>query len=309
MYAEGKKAWGLCQRSGKRVLLRDLVEDGRSPGLLVAPDWYDAPHPLEEEPFKGADRIALYRPSPEGRRPGTRVQLHGVLNLFTGETGFLPAFLVPSIAPVTATAVEMPEVTALLDEMDVEPDDDRIALYAALIGKLMDAGLWEKLTGLWLMAAHDEQAATLNVRDPGSNTITNNDCTFTEDEGFQGDRLGAYLDLNFDGDALSQDDCHIGGIITDGTNWDSNATFIGNPDDDVFALVPRSGEGKLLARVATDTDTVLGTSTTILGHFVAVRTASDAVAGYVDGELLGTAEDESTGTGGSELIAFARERG
>jgi hypothetical protein len=64
-YATGKRALGECQRSGKRVPYQSLVEDGYIPGLLVAPDWYEPPHPLDE-PLKDIDDpVALYKPAPE----------------------------------------------------------------------------------------------------------------------------------------------------------------------------------------------------------------------------------------------------
>lgn len=63
-YARGRRAWGICQRSGKRVLLNELVRDGHSPELLVAPEWWEPRHPQEFPPPMD-EAIALYRPSPE----------------------------------------------------------------------------------------------------------------------------------------------------------------------------------------------------------------------------------------------------
>lgn len=63
-YARGTRAWGICQRSGARFLLRDLIEDGRYPGLLVHPTWWEDKHP-QETPVDVSDPIALRRPSPD----------------------------------------------------------------------------------------------------------------------------------------------------------------------------------------------------------------------------------------------------
>lgn len=68
-YARGTNALAECQRSGKRVPYRDLVEDGHIPGLLVAPDWWEPRHP-QEDPPSVKDPVALFRPSPEHRPPG-----------------------------------------------------------------------------------------------------------------------------------------------------------------------------------------------------------------------------------------------
>jgi len=63
-YAKGSRAWGECRRSGKRLLLNDMVRDGQFPNLIVAPDWYEPRHPQENLPIVG-DPVALYRPAPE----------------------------------------------------------------------------------------------------------------------------------------------------------------------------------------------------------------------------------------------------
>lgn len=63
-YAKGRHAVAECQRSGQKMLYRDLVEDGHIEGLLVHPDWWEPKHP-QEIPVRVDDPIALYRPSPE----------------------------------------------------------------------------------------------------------------------------------------------------------------------------------------------------------------------------------------------------
>src|SRR5262249_12164779 len=62
-WARGKRAWGEDARSGKRLLRKNMVEDGYVPGLLVAPDWYDPPQE-QEKPIKVTDAMALRRPAP-----------------------------------------------------------------------------------------------------------------------------------------------------------------------------------------------------------------------------------------------------
>lgn len=63
-YAEGRRAWGICARSGRKMLLRNMTFDGRYPNLRVDPAWWEGRHPLEFL-AKVDDPIALYRPSPE----------------------------------------------------------------------------------------------------------------------------------------------------------------------------------------------------------------------------------------------------
>lgn len=64
-YAQGTKAWGECARSGRKMLLRDMVEDQDLPGLMVDPAWREPQHPQERPVRDIADPIALRRPAPE----------------------------------------------------------------------------------------------------------------------------------------------------------------------------------------------------------------------------------------------------
>lgn len=63
-YARNKDSVAICNRSGQKMLRRDMIEDGYIRGLLVHPDWYDPPHP-QEQPFDPDEGIAIYRPAPD----------------------------------------------------------------------------------------------------------------------------------------------------------------------------------------------------------------------------------------------------
>jgi hypothetical protein len=61
-------AYGECARSGLRVPLEDLVEDGQSTGLLVSRLEYDPKHPQELAPRLRPERHRM--PAPEISRAG-----------------------------------------------------------------------------------------------------------------------------------------------------------------------------------------------------------------------------------------------
>lgn len=63
-YARGHAAWGECARSGRRMLLRDMVFDGQFPNLRVDPAWFEPKHP-QEQLKRVDDPVALWRPAPE----------------------------------------------------------------------------------------------------------------------------------------------------------------------------------------------------------------------------------------------------
>lgn len=75
-FAPGRKAWGICGRSGARALLKNLVFDGRFPNMRVLPDWFESRHPQETQKDL-RDSIALYRPAPDNLRVPTTPVLAG----------------------------------------------------------------------------------------------------------------------------------------------------------------------------------------------------------------------------------------
>lgn len=58
-YAKGRNAVAYCERSGKKMLRRELIYDGQYPDLLVAPDEWDPKHPQERLP-ETADPETIY---------------------------------------------------------------------------------------------------------------------------------------------------------------------------------------------------------------------------------------------------------
>ena len=63
MYASGKSAWGISDRSGRRYLLREMKTEWN--GSKVGPDEYEAKHP-QLYPIKASpDPQALKDPRPD----------------------------------------------------------------------------------------------------------------------------------------------------------------------------------------------------------------------------------------------------
>jgi hypothetical protein len=106
-YANGKYAFGFCDRTGFRYKLKDLVdqyEAGRPTGLRVGKDVVDQDQPqLELGRVRTGDNNALRNPRPESSLPESRRMSAwdpiggGVTSLgsrtvgltMTGETGFI----------------------------------------------------------------------------------------------------------------------------------------------------------------------------------------------------------------------------
>jgi len=84
---------------------------------------------------------------------------------------------------------------ALIAAMDTPPDATRQGHIGNLISSLRSAGVWSKADLIYVLAAHDAQAAGLNWKDPAFAELTaTNAPTFTADEGYTGNGTNAFLD-------------------------------------------------------------------------------------------------------------------
>jgi hypothetical protein len=97
------------------------------------------------------------------------------------------------------------DMTAIYAAMTVQPDAARKAIYQTLMNGLSTAGLIARLRALYLMAAHDAQAARVNLIFPGE-VMTEaglpGALTFTADSGYQADGITGYLETGInDNDA------------------------------------------------------------------------------------------------------------
>ena len=93
----------------------------------------------------------------------------------------------------------VPQVMAILAAMTTPADGARAALINDLVLSLINAGVWSKLDCLWMMAAHDAQAARLNWKNPGTYNLTigGGAPTFSTDPHYATDGVDDWLDTNF----------------------------------------------------------------------------------------------------------------
>lgn len=86
---------------------------------------------------------------------------------------------------------------ALVARMSVAPDAARAGLIDATVRALKAAGVWARLELLYLLAAHDAQAARVNWVQPGFALSVAGAPAFTADRGYAGDGSAAHLDTGF----------------------------------------------------------------------------------------------------------------
>lgn len=103
----------------------------------------------------------------------------------------------PGRANAQAGSALEPETTALLARMSVQPTTTRTGQINALVKALKTAGVWAKLDCLYLLAAHDAQAARLNWKSSNYDLTLINSPVFTLDRGYQGDGTTSRLGSGF----------------------------------------------------------------------------------------------------------------
>ena len=94
-----KGPWGVCQRTERKVPLRDLVEDGEIRGLLVTRDDADRDH---SQKYVRAihDPTPIHRPSPQTESESVSLRIGTLGSVQTGAVLYTPALALVLQPPV-----------------------------------------------------------------------------------------------------------------------------------------------------------------------------------------------------------------
>lgn len=209
----------------------------------------------------------------------------------------------------------MPEAVALRTAMSVKPTGPRLGLYVTLIRELKAAGIWSKLDALYLLAAHDAQAARINVRQPGSFDLSLvNAPTFATDQGYAGNGSTSYLNTGFNpataGGHYALDSAHLG--VWSRTASTANVVDIGARTSGTTAqsfLQARNLSNAFAARLNQDLSTGGPTVTDSLGHFVNARTGAEERAYYKNGTAAATSTAASSAVTVGNILIGALNNG
>jgi hypothetical protein len=107
------------------------------------------------------------------------------------------------------------DAQSLFTAMSVTPSDARKELINNLVLSLKSAGVWSKLDTLYVIAAHDAQAARLNWKGNASFTLSAvNSPFFVTDRGYYTDGVSTYLNMNW-------------APLTNGINYTQNSATLG----------------------------------------------------------------------------------
>ena len=201
----------------------------------------------------------------------------------------------PGELPTWSPATYDARALDLFANMTVTPDAPRKALINALILALDAAGAWAQCDVLYLLAAHDEQAARLNWKAPTIRALTAYGApAFTVDRGFTGDGVDAYLGTGVAAPALgsyAQNSAHL-------ACWsltDSQAQTVDAGTEGAFktVLVLRQLIDKTYAQINNNTLAQQVTVTNSRGHFIINRSGANAEQIYRNGTEIGNSGSSS----------------
>jgi hypothetical protein len=195
------------------------------------------------------------------------------------------------------------DARALFAQMTVPPSNTRRALINTAILGLKSSGVWDNLDVLYVLAAHDSQAALLNWKSPGNFTaIAVNSPTFTIDKGYTGDgstsRLRTQYTPSTNGVKFTQNDASVWAwSLTDGQGASRD---IGNASGVQSTFVIRSALDQISIIVNDGTGSAQSNSTAT-GLIGASRVSSTVKRAWRNGAQIGTdASVTSTGVPSSE---------
>lgn len=206
------------------------------------------------------------------------------------------------------------ETWAAIAAMPVPPRRQRTFLLDDTIAALVEAGHWAKLDFLYLLAAHDEDAAGVNLRSPRSDRLVASGApAFTAHRGFTGDGVAAMLATGFvaagASGLLSLDDAHIGAWVLGGAAADGGV--IGTPDATSarLSLTPNALSGNATAEVNDASALTAPAAGAAAGHFVAARRAGAGRALYRDGTSVAADAAAATALPDAPVVLLASQAG
>lgn len=179
----------------------------------------------------------------------------------------------------------------LCARMTVRPTIARRTLIENLISSLITAGIWNKLDGFYVLAAHDTQAAKLNWIGGMQDITAVNSPTFQIDRGYTGDGSSSYLDTNTSAAVLEKftaNDASLG-VYTRSDIASGSMIDIGKTGGGTYLAVSNASNGTF-ARLNYNSSSAVTISNagSRTGLFAWTRDASNAYV-YRAGSSLGSA--------------------
>jgi hypothetical protein len=203
-----------------------------------------------------------------------------------------------------------PAATALFARMTVQPDNTRKSLINSLITTLKANGIWANFDALYVMAAHDAQAARLNWVQDLYNLTAVNSPVFTIDRGYAGDGSTAMLVTGITpaaaGLKFKQNSSHISCYDRTARAADGTAQ-IGALTGPIATYIQTRGTSDLLNSALNDGGSGAGIANAANPGFYAIdRVSSTSFRAYKSGAYLGPVTIASSApTNGAQFTLLA----
>lgn len=192
------------------------------------------------------------------------------------------------------------ETNAYISQMWVPPSDARAGVIDALIGGLIDDGVWARLDWLTLHAAHHYQAGLLNAHTPTKLMAMVNAPAFTVDRGWTGNGTSSYLSMqeHYDaaGNLFARDDNHLGVWIRAQGGASGQGYQMGvEAGSALFFIMAHSSGDETFRDADVTTDTSRTASVSRIGFRVNNRPGPTSKQSFFNGSIAADLTTASTG--------------
>jgi hypothetical protein len=217
------------------------------------------------------------------------------------------AFSVPGCGPYLAQSC------AIFAAFTTPPTTARKVIINTLVNALLHGATdtWDEMDYLYVEAANDSQAASINWKNPGTATLSGvNSPTFVANQGFHSDGSTSYLTTGVSftsGSHLSQNSVNVGGWMLGSAPTLGGIILGGSANTAVYALVENNaGNGNLLAQLSNNAAFDQETEAATAGYATAVRTGASATTLYYNGVSIGSpnSTSNSVGSGTAQILNY-----
>lgn len=221
-----------------------------------------------------------------------------------------------TVAAASAAPTYAAEATALFARMAVQPPEARKVQLNTLINSLKTAGVWAKLTALWVMAQHDSNSARLNLVSAAYQLVPSGlapdspvaQPLFTPDKGYKGNGVDSYIQTGLLGIDLSLTSSHIGVFVYEGPTQGTMIEIGARTSSRIVEILSKDNAGNLTGRAFSSG--IGGTPiATAVGHSVVTRVVPESVDIYKNGALAATLASPVTASTAFELFLLASNNG
>jgi hypothetical protein len=235
--------------------------------------------------------------------PFTPVESGGIPITLVDDGGMPMALVNEDLSAWTDGVTYDADAEAYFAAMSVEPDATRKGLLNDLIVGLKADSIWAKLLGLWVFAAHDEQAARVNAKTPAQVLTAVNSPAFTTDRSYAGDGATSYLATSFTGGSITRSDWTMAVLVdvATATSLSGIMGYVLNAGE-LRASTASNGTRARMGTATSSTSTTVGAN----DQFIAGRRTGTNQSIVMGTSIEGAATVTDSSSGAANVIDILR---